>query len=89
MHTCHNIYSNTYISNRVDLKPIGPIAPNWTPWWSYLLLAVQVHTTTHCMLEQLGPAPPTAGLDKPYSVYIMCKYIIKNDFNNISFLRLG
>jgi hypothetical protein len=29
-------------------EPIGQIAPNWAPNWSYLLSAVQVHTTTHC-----------------------------------------
>jgi hypothetical protein len=30
--------------------------------WSYLLLTVQVHTTTHCRVyrEQLGPASPKA-----------------------------
>ena len=26
------------------IKTIGPIAPNWAPHGSYLLLAVQVHT---------------------------------------------
>ena len=29
------------------VKPIGPNDPNWAPYWSDLLLAVQVHTTIH------------------------------------------
>jgi len=35
---------------RAGLKPIGLIAHNWAPRWSYLLLSVQVHTTTHCRI---------------------------------------
>jgi hypothetical protein len=31
------------VVNRAGLKPIGPIVPNWTRRWSYLLLVV--HTT--------------------------------------------
>ena len=40
------------------LKWIGPIAPIWALHWSYLLLAVEVHTTTYCRFyrEQLRPA---------------------------------
>jgi hypothetical protein len=47
--------------NRAGIKPIGQITP---PCWSYLLLAVQVHTTTHCRFykeQQMGPSPPKAG----------------------------
>jgi hypothetical protein len=46
--------------SRVGLKPIGPIAPNWAPYWSYLLSAVQVHITTHRRFyrEQLGLGLP-------------------------------
>ena len=41
--------------DRTKVNPIGQIAPNWVPRlrgprWSYLLSAVQVHTTTHCRL---------------------------------------
>ena len=36
------------IDNRADLIPIPPIAPNWASRWSYILSAIQVHTTTHC-----------------------------------------
>ena len=32
---------------KAGLKPIGLIALNWAPRWSYLLLSVQVQTTTH------------------------------------------
>jgi hypothetical protein len=34
------------IDGRAGLKPIRPIAPNWTPRWNYLISAVQVNTTT-------------------------------------------
>jgi hypothetical protein len=37
-----------HAEGRTDIKSIGPIAPNWTPHWSYLLSAIQAHTTTHC-----------------------------------------
>ena len=49
-----------FLACRADLKPIGSIAPNWASGWSYLLSAVQVHTTTHCMFyrEQLVPVLP-------------------------------
>jgi hypothetical protein len=33
-------------TDRTSIQPIGQIAPNWAPNWSYLLSAVQVHTTT-------------------------------------------
>jgi hypothetical protein len=48
---------------RAGLKPIEPIAYNWAPCRSYLLHAVQVHTTTRCRFyrEQLGPTPPIPG----------------------------
>ena len=39
---------------------------NWVPCWSYLLLTVQVHTTTLQVLhnrDQLGPIPPMASPD--------------------------
>ena len=29
----------TYLTNRSDLKPLGPIDPNWVPCYSYLLSA--------------------------------------------------
>ena len=47
---------------RVGRKSIRPFAPILTLRWSYLLSAVHVHTTAHCMLnrEQLDPAPPKA-----------------------------
>lgn len=37
---------------RVVLKTIIPTAPNLTLHWSYLLTAVQVRATTHCMLHK-------------------------------------
>jgi hypothetical protein len=42
----------------VALRPIRPIALNWTPSWSYIHSAVEVHTPTHCRIniEHLGPA---------------------------------
>ena len=42
------------IPPRASLKPFWLIAPNWVrclrgaKHWSYLISAVQVHTTTHC-----------------------------------------
>ena len=44
----------------IQLDQLFQIGP---PRWSYLLLAVQVHTTTHCMFyrEQLGPTPSKTG----------------------------
>ena len=46
-----------------NLKAIAQIVPNSAPRWSYLLSAVQVHTTTHCNIyrEQLDHAPPKTG----------------------------
>ena len=46
------------IMHGAGIKPIGPIAPNWAPHWSYTLWTDQVHTTTHCRFyrEQLDPA---------------------------------
>jgi hypothetical protein len=56
-----HIYTNH--DHSAGLKPIGTIPPNWTPRWSYMLSAVQIHTTTHYMfyIEQLDPALPKAG----------------------------
>jgi hypothetical protein len=39
-------------STKVILTLIGPIDPNCALCWSYLLLAVQVHTTTHGRLQR-------------------------------------
>ena len=37
---------------------IGPITPNWSAHWSYLLLAIQVHNNTLQGLQRtaLGPS---------------------------------
>ena len=43
---CENLL--ILLSAKTGLKPIGPIALNWSQRWSYLLSAVQVHTTAHC-----------------------------------------
>jgi hypothetical protein len=53
----HWLHCSLHVVYRVGLKPILPIAPNWAPRWSYILSAVQVHTTTHRRFnrEQLGP----------------------------------
>jgi len=53
------------IDGRAGLKPIRPIAPNWTPRWNYLISAVQVNTTTHyrSYIKQLVPAHPEVGTD--------------------------
>lgn len=50
--------------HRAGHQQIGPFAPNGVPRWSYLISAVQVHTTTHCKIytEQLSPTPPKADL---------------------------
>jgi hypothetical protein len=34
------------IMHGAGIKPIGPIAPNWAPHWSYILWTVQVHNNT-------------------------------------------
>ena len=39
------------------VKSIGPIAPNWTTRWSYLLSAAHVHTVTHCSFTENNWAP--------------------------------
>ena len=62
------LYNLYVLVGRAVHELIGPIPPNWAPRWSYLLTAVQVHTTTHCRFLQrtaLGPAPlrPAAGGD--------------------------
>ena len=51
----YKAYANIYM---VALRPIRPIALNWTPSWSYIHSAVEVHTPTHCRIniEHLGPA---------------------------------
>jgi hypothetical protein len=38
---------------------------NWALSWSFLLLTVQIHTTTHCRVyrEQLGPELELSTLD--------------------------
>ena len=50
--------------SRVGLKPVGPIVTNLARHWCFLLLAVQVHTTTNLQILQrtaLDPAPPKVG----------------------------
>ena len=44
---------------------VGFTENNWALSWSYLLLTVQVHTTTHCRVyrEQLGPELELSTLD--------------------------
>ena len=40
-------------TGKASLKPIGPIAPQWArSCWNYLLLAIQVHTTTHYRFDR-------------------------------------
>ena len=53
--------------HRACHQQIGPFAPNGVPRWSYLISAVQVHTTSHCKIykEQLSPTPPKADLLHP------------------------
>jgi len=55
-------------------SPIGPIAPILTPRWSYLLSAVQVHITTHCMFYRAQHWPKT-GLVK-HLVCIICQFLV-------------
>ena len=66
---------------RTDLKPIGQIAPNWGPSWSFLLSVV--HTTTHCRFyrEQhwtpylLTPVLPW-DTKRLYHITELCVFII-------------
>jgi hypothetical protein len=44
--TTTNLQQNIIPRTMTDLNKIGPIDLNWALRWSYLLLAVQVRTTT-------------------------------------------
>ena len=85
--TCFMIYnmfpSGPTLNPWDQLHQIGPRAVVIS---SYLLSAIQVYTTTHCMFyrEQLSPASPKGG-PSSYMIWAMFPYTICNMFPYIMF----
>jgi hypothetical protein len=92
--TTTNLQQHIIPRTMTDLNKIGPIDLNWALRWSYLLLVVQVRTTTHCMFYRERHWAPyllrlaMSQIIEWWLAYIRLLTINEWGYNNFDWLKI-